>query len=154
MTVALLTPQRPSPFGVDLVKAAAICKVGFVGFSPATKGLLNGEQVELGELLGVFVQGVGVTGQRQRGDIGVQPVNDGAGLFTRSTERLLEAQVLVSLGFPVRGKGLVEFDLQLAGGVIRHLSMDTGACACTVRPDRVKVSNAANLRKSSSSRCR
>jgi hypothetical protein len=59
VTVALLTPQRPSLLGVDLIKAAAICKVGFVGFFPATKGLLNDKQVELGELLGIFGLGLG-----------------------------------------------------------------------------------------------
>jgi hypothetical protein len=58
VTAALLTPQRPSLLGIDLVKAAAIGKMGFVGFFPATKGLLNGEQVELGELLGVFGLGL------------------------------------------------------------------------------------------------
>ena len=48
-----------SPIGVNLVKAPAIGKVGFVGFFPTTKGLLNGEQLELGELLGVFGLGLG-----------------------------------------------------------------------------------------------
>ena len=42
---------RTSLLGVNLVKAAAIGKVGFVGFFPTTEGLLNGEQFELGQPL-------------------------------------------------------------------------------------------------------
>ncbi len=39
--------------GEDLVKTATVGKVRLVGRSPAAKGLVNREQVELGQLFGV-----------------------------------------------------------------------------------------------------
>ena len=67
------------------------------------------------------MQRVGVTGQSQRGYIGVQAVDDGAGLLARAAVRLLDTHVLPGFAFPVLGKGLVEFGIQLAGRVIRDV---------------------------------
>jgi len=41
-------------FSVDLIEAAAIGKVILVRLGPAAKGLLDGEQIEFGQLLDVL----------------------------------------------------------------------------------------------------
>jgi hypothetical protein len=42
-------------------------------------------------------------------------------LLARTTVRLFECHILAGLGFPVGGKGFVEFNVQLTGGVIRNV---------------------------------
>ena len=76
----------------------------------------------------VGVQGIGVARQGQRGHIGFQPVDDGAGLLARSAVALLDGHVLAGLGLPVLGKGLVELHVQLAGGVVRHIEQRHRLC--------------------------
>ena len=66
----------------------------------------------------ILHQRVGVTRQCQRGYVSVQAVDDGPGLLARTAMALLDADVLACLGFPVFGKGGVEFDIQLAGRVV------------------------------------
>ena len=63
VTDALRKPQRPSFLGVNLVKACAIGKVGFVGFFPATKGLVDGEEVSLGNCLAYLAWALGEIGR-------------------------------------------------------------------------------------------
>ena len=45
--------------GVNLIKESAISKVGFGGLLPAAKGLFDFEQLDLGQLFGVFGLGFG-----------------------------------------------------------------------------------------------
>jgi hypothetical protein len=49
--------------GVNLVKAVAVGKVLLVGLFSAAKGLVNGEELDLGELVGVL--GFGFVGHRR-----------------------------------------------------------------------------------------
>ncbi len=51
--------RQLSLLGVNLVKKRDIGKVLFLGLGPATKGLFDGEQIDLGEPLGVFGLGLG-----------------------------------------------------------------------------------------------
>ena len=64
-----------------------------------------------GKPLAVFGNGINVTGQGQRDDIGVQSVNDRAGLLARAAVGLLNGHILASFGFPMFGEGCVEFDI-------------------------------------------
>ena len=85
----------------------------------------------LRDQLAVGVQRVGVAGQREGGDIGVEPVDDAARLLARSAMRLFDRDVLAGLGLPVLGEGGVELDVELARRVVRDVEqLDLGwACA-------------------------
>ena len=82
----------------------------------------------LGDPATVGVQRIGVARQRQRGYVGVQPVDDGAGLLARAAVALLDGHVLAGLGLPVLGKRLVELHIQLARRVVRHIEQRHRLC--------------------------
>ncbi len=54
-----LSLTHPLLLAVNLIKHRAIRKVLFTGAIPATKGLIDGEEVQLGHLLGLFGLGFG-----------------------------------------------------------------------------------------------
>jgi hypothetical protein len=66
----------------------------------------------------VVGHGVDVIGQGQRDDVGLQAVDDRAGLFARAAVRGLDADGLARLGLPLRREGLVEVLVELACGVV------------------------------------
>jgi hypothetical protein len=74
----------------------------------------------------VLDQCVGVPGQRQRGHVGIETVDDRARLLARAAVRLLDRHVLARLALPVPGKSLVEFDVQLARRVVAHVEQRHG----------------------------
>ena len=61
---------------------------------------------------------VDVAGQRQRHDVGLQPVDHRAGLLARAAMRLLEADRFAGFLLPVRGEGGVVVAVELAGRVV------------------------------------
>jgi hypothetical protein len=59
--------------------------------------------------------------------------------------RLLEAHVLAGFGFPVRGKGFVEFDVQLAGGVVRDVEQADGCLGLNQNSRQEQRSKSAEM---------
>ena len=88
-----------------------------VGRAVLRQALLPGG-VEQAAVLG---DGVDVVGQGQRHHVGLQPVDDRAGLLARAAVRLLHGHVLAGPGFPAPGELHVEVRVELAGGVIRDV---------------------------------
>ena len=74
-----------------------------------------------GHLAGLLGDRVDVAGERQRHDIGVEAVDDRAGLLARAAMRLLDRDVFAGLGLPVGGEGLVEVLVELAGRIVGHV---------------------------------
>ena len=71
--------------------------------------------------LALLRDGVDVVGQRQRHDIGIQPVDHRARLLARAAMRLVDPQRIAALGFPVRGERLVVLDIKLARRIVRDV---------------------------------
>ena len=65
--------------------------------------------------------GVDVIGQAQRGDVGVQPIDDRPALRARSAMAHAEGDGLAGLLLPIRRKGRVECLIQFAGGIVRYV---------------------------------
>ena len=68
--------------------------------------------------LRVLDDGVDVAFERQRHDVGVEPVDDGAGLLAGAAMRLLDGHGLAGVGLPLGGESGVEILVELAGRVI------------------------------------
>ena len=62
--------------------------------------------------------GVDVVGECQCDDIGSEAVDDGTPLFARATVGLLDAEIVTSFGFPLRGKGFVEILIELTRRIV------------------------------------
>ena len=54
-------------------------------------------------------------------DVGAQAIDHRPALLARATVALLDGHVLAGFGLPVLGKRGVEFHVQLAGRVVRHV---------------------------------
>ena len=79
-----------------------------------------------GQQLALRGDGVDVIGQRQRGHVCFQAINDGAALLARAAVAHAEGHFTAGLLFPVRGEGGVDGLVQLARGVVRHVGDDRG----------------------------
>src|SRR5690606_11162536 len=64
---------------------------------------------------------VDIVGQRKRGDIAAQAIDDRTGLFSGASMRLLNFDAIPRSFLPVAFKELVVFYIQLAGGIVRHV---------------------------------
>jgi len=73
--------------------------------------------------------GIDVSGQRQRDDIGLQPVDDRAGLFAGAAVGLLDLELLAVLLFPIRGKGLVDFGIKFPRRIIGNIEQSEALAA-------------------------
>ena len=74
----------------------------------------------------VFHQCVGVAGQRQRDHVGIQAVDDRAGLLAGAAMRLFDGDVLTGGGFPVFGESGVVFDVEFTCGVVGDIEQGHG----------------------------
>ena len=61
---------------------------------------------------------VDVAGERQRHDVGVEPVDDGARLLAGAAVRLVDRDVLAGLLLPVLGEGRVVVLIELARRIV------------------------------------
>ena len=61
---------------------------------------------------------VDIVRQRQRGHVGVDPVDDRAGLLARPSVRLVDGDRVPCLLLPIFCEGLVVFDVQLPRGIV------------------------------------
>ena len=80
-----------------------------------------------GSKSGVLRNCVDVIGQGEGDDVGLQSVDDRAGLLARSAMRLLDRDCLAGLRLPVFGESLVEILIQLPRRIVgniqqRHLA--------------------------------
>jgi hypothetical protein len=62
--------------------------------------------------------GIDIRGERERDDIGLEPVNDRAGLFRRASVGLVELDLLAGFFLPVFREGGVELGVELPRGVV------------------------------------
>ena len=65
--------------------------------------------------------GINVVCERQRDHIGLESVDDRAGLFSRTAMRLLYLYLLPGFCLPVSCKGGIVVLIQFAGGIVRHV---------------------------------
>ena len=75
----------------------------------------------VGQQLGVLGDGVDIGRQRQGDDIGLQPVDHGAGLGARAAIGGVERDRVAGLGFPLRGKAVAQILVKLAGGIVADI---------------------------------
>ncbi len=75
----------------------------------------------LGNLAGVFHDGVDVALKGQGHDVGFKAVDDRAGLLAGPAMRLLDGDRLARVRLPLGGKGLIVILVELPGGVIRDI---------------------------------
>ena len=64
---------------------------------------------------------VDVPRERERHDVRIEPVDDGARLAARAAVRHLHADALAGVGEPLRDELLVELAIQLARRIVRHV---------------------------------
>ena len=68
-----------------------------------------------------LLNGIDVVGERERDDVGVEPVDDGAGLSARAAVRLLDGHGLLRLALPVLHERGVEIGVELTGRIVRRV---------------------------------
>ena len=59
--------------------------------------------------------------ERQGHDVGLQPVDDGAGLLAGAAVRLLDGDRFAGLGLPVVGEGLIDGLVEFTGGIVGNV---------------------------------
>ena len=74
-----------------------------------------------GQQLGVLGDGVDVGRQRQGDDIGLQPVDHGAGLGARTAIGGVDRDRVAGLGLPLRGEGVAQILVQFARRIIADI---------------------------------
>ncbi len=74
-----------------------------------------------GEEAAFFGNDINVVSEGERDDIGVQAVNDSAGLFAGAAVGLLDDDGVAGLFLPIFGEGGVEFLIQPARGVVGNV---------------------------------
>ena len=77
--------------------------------------------------------GVDVICEREGDDVGLQAVDDGAGLGAGAPVGLFDFNGLPGFRLPVRGEGLVEFLVKFAGGVVGDVQEVEGWIALLLR---------------------
>ncbi len=78
---------------------------------------------------------VDVPRERERHDVGVQPVDDGARLAARAAVRHLHGDALAGVREPFRGELLVELAIQLARRIVGHVQdLELARSAALLRP--------------------
>jgi hypothetical protein len=78
--------------------------------------------------LGFFANRIDVISQRKRDHISFQTIDHGPRLLARTAVGLLDGERIARLGFPVFRKSGVEFLIQLARRVIRHIEQRNVCC--------------------------
>ncbi len=76
---------------------------------------------------------VDVEGERQRDDVGLEPVDDGARLAARPAMRRSDGHGLPGLALPVRSERGVELAIELARGIVGDVQDGDGFAAWSRR---------------------
>jgi len=76
------------------------------------------------------LDGSDVPRQTERDDVGLQAVDDRAGLFARSAVRLLDGDGFARLVLVIVGKCLVDLLVEFACGIVRHIEKLHFLCGC------------------------
>ena len=75
---------------------------------------IRADQAGLGDLVDVALK-------RERHDVGLKSVDDGAGLLARSAMRLLDGDIVSAFRFPVLDEGGIHVLVEFTGRVVRDI---------------------------------